>query len=59
MQKTLYRLVDGVQVIVHDAVDAKEYIATGRYSDKPIELPAVAEPVVIERPAQGKANHKT
>lgn len=37
MQKTVYRVADGAAIVVHDAVDAKEYVATGRYSDKPVE----------------------
>lgn len=35
MAKTLYQIEDGAPVVVHDSVDAREYLATGRYSATP------------------------
>ena len=58
MQKTVYRVSDGAVVVVHDAVDAKEYVATGRYSDKPVEpldVSQVASPPVVAAQTKQKS----
>lgn len=47
MAKTLYRIEDGAAVVVHDAVDAKEYVATGRYRETPPEPLAAKQPVAV------------
>lgn len=53
MARTLYRIEDGTEVVVHDTVDAKEYLATGRYSATPPAPLTVGEPAVIaEQPTQ-------
>jgi hypothetical protein len=49
MARTLYRVEDGAAVVVHDSVDAKEYLASGRYTATPPEPPAA---LVAEQPAQ-------
>lgn len=46
--KTVYELATGAAILVHDAVDAREYVATGRYSytEPPslaLDLPVPAE----------------
>jgi hypothetical protein len=53
MPRTLYRIEDGTAVVVHDSVDAKEYLATQRYTATPPEPLAVLEPAVVitEQPA--------
>jgi hypothetical protein len=57
MPTTLYRVEDGSTVIVHDSVDAREYIATGRYSKTalaPLEVPAAAPSVADDAQANAK-----
>jgi hypothetical protein len=41
--KTIYRIEDGAAVLLIDSIDAKEYVATGRYSFTPPEPVAVPE----------------